>query len=84
MKKARFAELQPEHSRDDLGKEVRRKYLEAYGRVPTLVLLSADVAKAFSTEEPINDSLRSVIDIAKRSVGVRRRSARRAEKSRPG
>jgi hypothetical protein len=77
MKKVEIDELRPEYRREDLGEGVRGKYLESYRAGTNLVLLSPDVAEAFPTEEAVNDALRSLIRLAKRSVGPTRRSSRR-------
>lgn len=68
MKKSKSEELRPEYHREDLGPGVRGKYLEAYRAGTNLVLLSPDVARAFPTEEAVNDALRSLIEIAERSA----------------
>jgi len=73
MKKTKSDELRPEYRSEDLGRGVRGKYLESYRSGTNLVLLSPDVAKAFPTEEAVNDALRSLIRLAKRSVGTGRR-----------
>jgi len=49
-----------------------------------LILLSPDVAKAFPTEDAVNDALRSLIEIARKSTGLTRRSTGRAKKLRAG
>lgn len=77
-------DLRDEYGREDLGQGVRGKYLESYRKGTNLVLLSLDVAKAFPTDEAVNDALRSLIDIAKKSVGTTRRSAGRAKKPHAG
>ena len=69
MKKDRADELRPEYKREDLGEGIRGKYFEAYQKGTNLVLLSPDVAKVFPTEEAVNEALRSLIDIAKKSTG---------------
>lgn len=68
MKKAKSDELRLEYRREDLGPGVRGKYAEAYRSGTNLVLLSPDVAKVFPTEEAVNNALRSLIEVAKRSV----------------
>ncbi|MGC8491431.1 MAG: hypothetical protein ACP5SH_06815 [Syntrophobacteraceae bacterium] len=84
MKKDDSDELRPEYRREDLGSGVRGKYLEAYREGTNLVLLSPDVAKAFPTEEAVNRALRSLIEVAQRSVAPTKRSARRrGEGSKP-
>ena len=84
MKKAKSEELRPEYRREDLGPGVRGKYFESYQKGTNLVLPSPDVAKAFPTEEAVNDALRSLIELAQKSIGLTRRSTERAKKQRSG
>ena len=67
-------ELRPEYKREDLGVGVRGKYFESYRRGTNLVLLSPDVASVFSTEEAVNEALRSLITLAEKSTGRTSRS----------
>jgi hypothetical protein len=70
MKKDKVSdELRPEYRREDLGRGIRGKYFEAYQKGTNLVLLSPDVAKVFPTEDAVNEALRSLINIAKKSTG---------------
>ena len=73
-------ELRPEYKREDLREGVRGKYFEDYRKGTNLALLSPDVAKVFSTDEAVNEALRSLIDVAERSTGRTRRSTGSAEK----
>ena len=82
MKKDRRDELRPEYHREDLGRGVRGKYLKAYRAGTNLVLLKPEVAAAFPTERAVNDALRSLIEVAQRTVGPRKRSSRRAKTAR--
>lgn len=66
--KVKNQELRPEYRREDLGQGVRGKNLESHRSGTNLVLLSPDVAEAFPTEKEVNDALRSLIRLAKRSV----------------
>ena len=84
MKKAKSEELRPEYRREDLGPGVRGKYFESYQKGTNLVLLSPDVAKAFPTEEAVNDALRALIELAQKSIGLTRRSTERAKKQHSG
>ena len=77
MKKDENDDLRPEYHREDLGTGVRGKYFQAYREGTNLVLLSPDVAKVFPTEQSVNDALRSLIEVAQRSVGPTKRSSRR-------
>jgi hypothetical protein len=82
MNKAKSDELRPEYHRGALGSGVRGKYFESYRKGTNLILLSPDVAKAFPTEDAVNDALRSLINIARKSTGKARRSTGRAKKLR--
>lgn len=84
MKKAKTDDLRPEYSRKDLGPGVRGKYLASYRKGTNLVLLSPDVARAFPTEEAVNEALRGLIEVAKRSTGRAKRPAGREKKVRVG
>ncbi len=77
-------ELRPKYRREDLGQGVRSKYFEAYQKGTNLVLLSPDVAKVFSSEEAVNEALRSLISLAQKSTGLTRRSTGRVKKLRAG
>ena len=65
MKKADPDVLRPEYLRRDLGPGVRGKYLESFRSGTNLVLLQPDVARAFPTEEAVNDALRSFMETAR-------------------
>ena len=79
MKRDKSDELRKEYRREDLGDGVRGKYTDAFRAGTNLVLLSPDVAKAFPTEESVNKALRSLIDVAKRSVRPPKGSSRSAK-----
>ena len=63
-------EIRPEYKREDLGVGVRGKYYEAYQESHNVVLLKPEVAKAFPTEEAVNEALMSLIKVAKTSMGL--------------
>ncbi len=71
MKKPMDDELRPDYRREDLGRGVRGKHTEAYRAGANLVLLKPDVAAAFPTEQAVNDALRSLIEIARKSAEPR-------------
>jgi len=73
-------ELRPEYKREDLGVGVRGKYFKDYSKGTNLVLLSPDVAKVFSSEEAVNEALRSLINLAERSKGRTSHSTESAKK----
>lgn len=74
MKKTKTDELRPEYRPEDSGRGVNGKYLESHRSGTNLVLLSPDVAKAFPTEEAVNEALRSLMKLAKRTAGTRGRA----------
>ena len=48
---------------------VRGKYAKQYHAGTNIVLLAPDVAKAFPTDEAVNEALRQLIKLAKDQVG---------------
>ena len=59
-------ELRPDYDLKKLLKDgARGKYAEKYGAGTNLVLLAPDVAKAFPTEESVNEALRLVMEMAR-------------------
>ena len=77
MRKAKSDELRPEYRREDIGPGIRGKYADAYRSGTNLVLLSPDVAQAFPTEEAVNEALRSLIELARRSTRLTKPASRR-------
>ncbi len=64
-------DLRPEYDLGQLLKGgVRGKYVERYRAGTNLVRLAPDVARAFPTEEAVNEALRLVLKIAQIPVGV--------------
>lgn len=84
MKKGRDTddELRAEYDFSKMEGGVRGKYVEAYRRGTNLVRLDRDVAKAFTTDESVNEALRAVLKAAaaipssERPAGQRIRSDR--------
>jgi len=66
----------PEHFRN----AVRGKYFEAYRRGTNVVVLDADVARAFPSEKAVNDALRRLMapKSAKAPTPPKRGTRRRA------
>ena len=73
MSKAKSDELRPEYHPEDLSTGVRGKYAKDYQAGTNLVLLSPDVAEVFPTDDEVNDALRSLIKVARRSVVPKKR-----------
>ena len=70
-------ELRPEYKPSDFPKGlVRGRYAESYPEGVTVALLSPDVARVFPTDEAVNDALRSLIEVAQRSTGLKKRPPR--------
>ncbi len=82
MKTAKNENIRKEYRREDLSNGVRGKYYDAYRKGTNLVLLSPDVAKAFPTQEAVNNALRSLMNIAQETIGLTKRSSRRAKAAR--
>jgi len=79
MRKEKNDEPRAEYRREDLGRGVRGKYLKAYQAGTNLVLLSPDVAQAFPSEDAVNKALRSLIEVAQRTVARKTTSRPRAK-----
>ncbi len=79
MRKVKSDDLRPVYKREDLGLGIRGKYFASYKKGSNLVLLSPDVAKVFASEEAVNEALRSLIDVAQRTVNLEKRSKAHAE-----
>jgi hypothetical protein len=77
MKKAKRKDMRSEYVREDLGKGIRGKYYRQYKEGTNLVLLDPDVAAVFPTEDSVNQTLRSLIDVAKRSIDLKGRAQKR-------
>jgi hypothetical protein len=58
-------DLEPEY---DFSGAVRGKYYERYQQGTNVVLLDADVARAFKDSEAVNRALRLLLDLAKQEV----------------
>jgi hypothetical protein len=87
MKKAKstmVAELRSEYKRSDFGELVRGKYAERVATETNIVVLEAEVAKAFPNDEAVNKALRSLMDSAAVTARLTSRSTGRAKKRRAG
>lgn len=70
-------DLRPEYDLKELLKgDVQGKYADRYREGTNLVLLAPDVARAFPTEEAVNEALRLVIQLKKLPRSGRRTAAR--------
>jgi hypothetical protein len=78
MKTAKHTDMRKEYRREDLGTGVRGKYYEDYKKGTNIVLLSSDVAAAFPDDDSVNNALRGLLKVARRSVGLTSRAGRRA------
>ena len=76
MKKARTPaaedEMLPEY---DFSGAVRGKYYRRFGESSNVVVLDPDVSKAFPNAASVNEALRTLASVARRSVGVARRAS---------
>lgn len=84
MRKVKAEGLRPQYERADLGKGIRGKHLTSYRKGTNLVLLSPDVAEAFPTEKAVNEVLRSLISIARKSIAPTTRPVRRTKRQHAG
>jgi hypothetical protein len=62
-------DLRAEYDLSQLRESIRGKYVQRYREGANLVLLDPDVAKAFPSEEAVNEALRMLMRIADAHVG---------------
>ena len=76
MKKAKSPnadkEMLPEY---DFSGAVRGKYYERFRKSSNVVVLDPDVSAAFPNAASVNEALRSLATVARRSAGVARRAS---------
>ena len=60
-------ELRPEYDLSTLKRRVKGKYVDRYNEGSNVVLLEPDVAKEFPDSEAVNQALRSLISVIKRT-----------------
>ncbi len=82
MKAVKHEEMRKEYRREDLGKGIRGKYFDEYKKGTNLVLLSPDVAAVFPDDASVNEALRSLMKVAQQTIGLTKRSSRRAKAAR--
>lgn len=68
-------DLRTEYSSEDLGKGVRGKFLTSYNKGTNLVLLSPEIAKAFSSSAAVNEALDSLLQLTKQTVKLTHQSS---------
>ncbi len=69
MKKAAKAKGDPDMLAEyDFSQGVRGKYAHRFAEGTNVVVLSADVAEYFPDSEAVNAALRTLVDIARKSV----------------
>ncbi|PTQ88662.1 hypothetical protein [Nitrosomonas ureae] len=63
-------ELRPEYKRSDFGKIIRGKYANRIKAETNVVLLEADIAKAFPNDEAVNNALRHLLEETKTLINL--------------
>jgi len=61
-------ELRPEYQRSDFGVMDRGKYAKRLSKSTNIVVLDPEIAKAFPNDKIVNDTLRSLLKLAKGAV----------------
>ena len=73
-------ELRPEYKRSDFTTLERGKYAARIAEETNVVVLDPEVAKAFPNDKAVNDALRGLLEVAKTTARLTRRSTRRVNK----
>jgi hypothetical protein len=88
MKKDKEAvkdELRAEYKRSDFPEGlVRGKYSTGMRKSSNIVVLRPEVARAFPNGDAVNNALLSLIELARKSTGLTKRSPRSSRKGAPG
>jgi hypothetical protein len=71
--------LRPEY-RFDYWKANSNRFAARAAKAPLVVMLDSDVSKVFRTLNSVNEALRAVLEVAKTTARVTRRSTGRASK----
>jgi len=66
-------DLRPEYKRSDFDKLVRGKYVDRVRESSNVIVLDPEVARVFPNGASVNDALRALARIAKRTGSARRR-----------
>jgi hypothetical protein len=75
-------DLRPEY-RFDYGKAKPNRFAARAAKAPLVVMLDSDVSKVFRTPDSVNEALRALLEVAKTTARLTRRSTGRARKRRP-
>lgn len=86
MKKAKRKSNDPrtEYKRSDFGKMERGKYHKRVMASSNVVVLDPEVAAVFPNSTAVNKALHSLVDVAQKASGLKRRSAGRGKQPRAG
>jgi hypothetical protein len=79
MKTDESTDMRTEYHREDLGTGVRGKHHDDFKKGTNLILLSPDVAAAFPDDESVNNALRGLLDLAKRTMTSTKRSSKQTK-----
>jgi hypothetical protein len=77
-------DLRAEYTRSDFGKLVRGKYVAHLAAEMNVVVLEPEAAKAFPNDKAVNEALRGLLEVAKTTARLTRRSIRRHQKAAAG
>ncbi len=81
VKQTNKEELRPEYKAADFpGGLVRGKYASRLRESSNIVVLRPEVAEVFPNEEAVNEALLSLIDVAKKTTRLKKRSTGRSKK----
>jgi hypothetical protein len=73
-------DMRPDYRREELGEGVRGKYLTRYKKGTNLVLLEGEVAEAFPTPQAVNEALKGLLQLTKKTNRLTSRTRRTQHK----
>jgi len=85
VKQTNREELRTEYKLSDFpGGLVRGKYADRLRKSSNIVVLRPEVAEVFPNEEAVNKALLSLIDVARKTARLKKRTTGRSKKVRAG
>ena len=74
------SEMRAEYTRSDFGKMTRGKYYKQVMKSSNVVVLNADIAKAFPNSTAVNEALGQLLTLAKSATRLTSRPTRTPQK----
>lgn len=75
-------ELRPEYQRSDFRKLERGKYFDRVEASSNVVIVDDEMTSVFPNSAAVNRALRTLVEVAKKTTGITKRSSQRTKTTR--